>query len=288
MSKDIYNYNNKCYYFKELNFDKGIFDDICDCCYVLLLENSSREKSLYEQLNTYKPHKKIIIQYNKGFKKCDKILYKQSTIYDINDCYYQVFMDAESNNFKNILVFEDDIIFDKKIKNKNIINDIKKLYKNYNVDIFNLGAFNYVYNPLYLFKNRYNCKKFLQYSGVHAVIYNKKVRKIYINSYKNNKRRKTFDEDINILKYGDIYSYKYPIAYQPINLTENMTNWSVFNINVSGFCIKFLNFFGILNSDKPIYAFNKNYFIITILNYIVSLIILIIIFKIFKIINKKK
>ena len=287
MSQDIYNYNNKCYYFKELNFDKGIFDDICDCCYVLLLENSTREKTLYEQLNTYKPHKKIIIQYNKVFKKCDKKLFKQTTTYDINDCYYQVFKDAEFKNYKNILVFEDDIIFDKKVKNNKIINDIKKLYKNYNVDIFNLGPLNYIYNPFYIFNNRYNCKKLLQTSAAHAVIYNKKFRTIFIKSYQENKRKDGFDEDINIFKYSDIYSYKYPIAYQPISLTENMTNWSFFNINVSGFCIKYLKFFGILNSNNPIKAFYKYYYIITILNYIVSLIILIIIFKIIKIINKK-
>ena len=183
MTIDIYNYNNPCYYFKELNFNQGIFDDICDGCYVILLENSNREKMLYEQLNKYKPHKKIIIQYNKGFKKCNKLLYKQTTIYDINDAYYQIFKDSEFKNFKNILILEDDIIFDNKIKDKNIINDIKNLYKKYNIDIFNLGPFNYILNPFFLIKNRFNCKKLLQASGVHAVIYNNKFKNKFIKSY---------------------------------------------------------------------------------------------------------
>ena len=64
--------NNSCYYKKILNFDNGMFDEYIDVAYLLTMENSKRKEHYMEQLNKYKPHKKIIIQYNKGFKLCNK------------------------------------------------------------------------------------------------------------------------------------------------------------------------------------------------------------------------
>jgi hypothetical protein len=287
MNNELYDYNNNCYYFKELNFEKGIFDELCDCCYVLLLESyKEREKTLIEQLNIYKPHKKIIIQYNKGFKNCNKLLYKQSTIYDINDAYYQVFKDSQFKNFNNVLVLEDDVLFDYRIKDQNIINDIKNLYKYHDVDMFNFGPFNYLLNPIIPKKRRFNCYKLLQASGVHAVIYSLKFKNKYIKSYESKKRKSTFDEDINFFKYGNIYTYKFPIAYQPIELTENMKNWKLLNWNASNFSIKILKLFDILENKDPIKAYNKFFKLVKIVNYIFICIILFILYKIYYFIKK--
>ena len=54
--------NNSCYYKKVLNFDNGMFDEYIDVAYLLTMENSKRKEHYMEQLNKYKPHKKIIIQ----------------------------------------------------------------------------------------------------------------------------------------------------------------------------------------------------------------------------------
>ena len=103
--------NQHAYYYKLIKFDKGIFDKYIDMVYILTMENSKRVTHYMTQLNKYKPLKNILIQYNKGFKKCNKKLFKQNTIYDLNDAYYQAFLNAKNNNYKNIIIFEDDFFF---------------------------------------------------------------------------------------------------------------------------------------------------------------------------------
>ena len=41
----------KCYKFDNIFYKKGFLDNIIDAVYVLLLENSGREYSVYSQLN---------------------------------------------------------------------------------------------------------------------------------------------------------------------------------------------------------------------------------------------
>ena len=118
------------YYFKEYNNDKGIFDTIVDITYILLMENSPREKSVLDNIHKFKLSKKVIIQYNKGFLNCKKDLIQQTTNYDLSDAYNNVFIDSLKNNYNRILVLEDDFMFDDRILNKNTLKDIEDLYDN--------------------------------------------------------------------------------------------------------------------------------------------------------------
>ena len=68
------NINKRCYRFKTIYNEKGLYDDFIDMSYVLLMENSKREKHVYEQINKFQPTKKVNIQYNRGYKKCRKKL----------------------------------------------------------------------------------------------------------------------------------------------------------------------------------------------------------------------
>ena len=45
------NINKRCYRLKTIYNEKGLYDDFIDMSYVLLMENSKREKHVYEQIN---------------------------------------------------------------------------------------------------------------------------------------------------------------------------------------------------------------------------------------------
>ena len=143
------NDNSKCYTFKEINVSEGLFDNVIDCCYVLVLEGSERESTINDRLSIMGyPCKKIRIQYNKGFRNCEKVLKEQKTNYDIIDANNNVFLDAKKNKFKNIMVLEDDFIFTDRVKNPEIIKDVENLFDSMDVNIFNLGPILFIYNPL--------------------------------------------------------------------------------------------------------------------------------------------
>ena len=47
------NINEKCYTFKNIYYKNGLYNKFIDMTYVLLLDNSKREKHVYEQLNKF-------------------------------------------------------------------------------------------------------------------------------------------------------------------------------------------------------------------------------------------
>ena len=100
--------NKNSYRYEMIESNEGMFDNYIDIVYILTMENSNRREKYMNQINTYTPHKKILIQHNKGFKKCKKQLYKQTSLYDLNDAFYHAFLNAKENNYKNIIIFEDD------------------------------------------------------------------------------------------------------------------------------------------------------------------------------------
>ena len=100
--------NQHSYRYELIKNEKGMFDNYIDMIYILTMENSTRKEHYMNQINTYIPHKNILIQYNKGFKNCHKKLVKQDTMNDLNDAYYHAFLNASNNDYKNIIIFEDD------------------------------------------------------------------------------------------------------------------------------------------------------------------------------------
>ena len=277
--------NKKCYYFKKFNFNLGILDNVVDCCIVLLMENNKeREKSITKTINKYKLCSNTLIQYNKGYKNCNKTLYIQNSLYDINDAYYNAFKYADSNHYKNILILEDDALFDNNILNPKIIRDIENLYKTTKVNLFNLGPGGVLIHPKNMIIDNYNCKQLLISSSAQSCIYSKDYRKIYYNSYNNKGLRKIgFDEDMNILNYGPIYMYNKPLAYQPYVETENIKHWSENNkfilIDYGNFCLKIFKLSKLDFHNKPIKSFKKLYRITFLLNIIFYLLIIFIICK---------
>jgi hypothetical protein len=234
-----------CYYYKKINFNYGNLDNIIDAVYVLYLENSDRYNSILQQINNLKLSKNNYIQVNKGYKLCKKPIIQNSK-YDLLHSNLTCFLHANSMNYNNILVLEDDFIFDKKILNKNIINELDYFINNYPFDIYSLGNLT---GQIFSFNKHLP----LKYIGcAHSVIVSKNVRNQYIYDYK------YIDTQIDIYytKFNNNYTFYYPLCYQTFNNTVNQKLWSNPFYNLS---IKLL-----LLDKKPKYGFH----ILNILNII--------------------
>jgi hypothetical protein len=262
--------NKHCYSFKEINVSSGIFDNIIDCCYVLVMEDSKREQTIIDRLSIKGfPCKKIKLQYNKGFRTCDKIIKKQKTNFDIIDANNNIFLDAKDNKFKNILVLEDDFNFTDKVKDPEVIKDLEKLYDNMEVNVFNLGTLIFIYNPLYLFYKKYNNINCLVSPLSQGIIHSPKFRNKFIEEYRLNKiDLDHFDGLFNPFFTNGIYCYKDPLCIQPFPETENSKEWSIFGIKNDKLFRTFIRYFE-LDSEYPIQGFKTTNRI----NYIVNLLV---------------
>lgn len=252
LNKHSYRYEYT-YYNSNSNMQNGLFDNYIDVAYILTLENSTRRDKYIEQISRYKPHSKIIIQHNLGFKKCKKNLYKQITYHDLNDAYYHAFLHAKLNNYINILIFEDDFFFDN--VQKKDVHEIGIFIKNNEYHIYNLGPGLNISIPCTL-------KHHLSIISTcsHGVIYNVKYIDFFINKY-----NEGFDAMCDsIWNMHNIIKYKYykPICFQTFPMTENIQNWSL-----SKLAIFFIN---MINLDK---CHQPGYTVLNILSYIIPVII---------------
>ena len=84
------NVNENCYHFKTIKNKNGLYDSFVDMTYVLIMENSEREKHVYDQLEKFQPTKTVKVQYNKGYKKCKKQLCDNKANWDLFDAHYNV------------------------------------------------------------------------------------------------------------------------------------------------------------------------------------------------------
>ena len=170
----ILDYNLKCYEFKNLKFDNGLFDDTVDATYIINLVGNGRYDGVINQINEYKPTSQVYILLNQGFKKCNKTKHIVYPADDLNDAFLQIFRHANDKNYDNIIILEDDFIFNKEIKNKKHINSINKFLKNKQGEdfIYYLGCLPYLMLPnLSNSKHLYNIIS----CGMHCVIYSKKL-----------------------------------------------------------------------------------------------------------------
>ena len=264
---------NNCYKIKTINNISGLFDNSIDATYIIYLEgNVKRLKNIKQQLDNITPTKKIHILLNKGWKKCKKSKYITNTAKDLVDCNITCFKHAKKNNYNNILILEDDFIFDKisefDIKNINCF-----LKNNINNKIsFYFGTLTFIFLPysLYIYRGIINIY-------THSVVFTKKLRNDILNY--NYKKIYCWDIFQNYYNNNKYFYYK-PLCFQTIEETENSKNWPVFLfIKILWFKLVYL-----LNANiKPKFFFEFIYLI----SYFISILFIIILLYILKkIINK--
>jgi hypothetical protein len=211
---------NECYKFDERNFKDSIFKNI-DVTYIVHLENNGRLTHIESQLQKYHPTKKIYILFNKGYKQCKKKDYIDTSVKDLIDAFYTIFIHAREKKYNNILILEDDFIFDEKInENNNHSEKIDEFIENNKETIFlyYLGSITWMQT----YFNEYNNRLILS-TGTHACIYSKKTREYILD---NIEQKSVCDWDV-FLNTNFINRFKYfiPLCYQTFPDTENSKHW---------------------------------------------------------------
>lgn len=211
--------------YEYINFDNGILDNIIDAVYVITLEKSDRFTNIYTQLNDLKLCKTNIIQINKRYNEhYNPSLYAQNSMSHLLYNNIQIFKHSNKYNYNNILILEDDFIFDASIKNQSVINHFEDfINKNKNFNLIYLGNTPIIINP---FSNSYFINAYLN-GQAHSIIYSKKARNIVYNNYKNKNYTWIHLHDIwyNFILNKRYYYYK-NICYQVLTNTENKSLWT--------------------------------------------------------------
>lgn len=267
---------NKCTKYDYIEFNKGLLDNCIDAVYVILLEGSDRTKNVYSQINKFKLCKKNYIQINKPYKQCYiKELKKQTSLYHLLHNNIEIYKHAEINKFNNILILEDDFIFNEDIKKINIIKDIENFIKNTDFNLLYLGCWALGLPNLYSIKFPYMLFGVLS----HSIIFSKKGRNIILKKYEKSSNIKYFGHETSDLWFNSFLNNKYfyykPLCFQPLIMTESRKHWDN----------KFLELgIKILKLDtEPISGLYKGY----IINYIINFCIFITIFYVLFLLYKK-
>lgn len=210
-----------CYRHEYYTFPRGKFDDIVDCTYIMTMENSPRTKTILETFTKYTPTSKCIIQYNKGYKNCKKNLKQQLPNHDLVHSIQNVFKHAIKSGCQRILVLEDDCMFDERINDPEIINDISKFINNNDPKIYSLGTLFHLTFPWEPIVSNHH--RLIWGTCAHAMIYNLKymIETCDIDFLGSG-------TDVEINRHWDKFVYYKPIAYQTFPDTENSrTGWII-------------------------------------------------------------
>lgn len=214
--------NRKCYYYEKIEKQKktGIFDNVIDAVFIILLEGSKREENVRKQLKEYNLHSNIIIQYNKGYKKCNKELEKQETNFDLLDANYQIFETSKKMEYKNILVLEDDFLITPNINKTEYVESIKKIIEKDDYNLISLGGMFFMVGIKDI-----NMTVPGVLTHAQAVIYSHRYFDLFMNKYYYD--FKHVDEFTLVDKK---YLSKIPIIIQSFPETENKKNWPKVNL----------------------------------------------------------
>jgi hypothetical protein len=212
--------DSNCYSFKRLEVTEGLFDSSVDATYVITLEGNGRYESIEAQLKTYHPTKELYIMTNRGYKRCKKNLKMDLPRYDLTDAFINIFRHANAAGYKNVLVLEDDFIFNDKIFDTTILSTVNS-FVSARTDtsfIYLLGCLPQLQIPY-----DWNHNIPVQSGGTHAVIYSRSYRDKAIRDYKET----TIDDwDEYCKQRWNRYTYKEPLIYQLFPMTENRQNWA--------------------------------------------------------------
>tara|TARA_B100001093_G_C26707800_1_gene962043 strand:+ start:62 stop:1060 length:999 start_codon:yes stop_codon:yes gene_type:complete len=232
--------DKECYNFNKISFEDGFFDDSCSATYIIHLLGNGRREDIDKQLNTFHPTNTVFILENKGFKKCKKTLKKQMARYDLIHCYYTIFKHAKENNYENILILEDDFIFDENILKQEIHDDINKFVnkKKNECFIYLPGCFPILQSIICKTHNRLFIK-----ATTHCCIYSKSfIEKTLKFPMDRVDDWDSFTNTIYCSFFFNSYYYHKPLCYQLMPMTDNRKDWIYIPI-ISDLACKYLEYY---------------------------------------------
>jgi len=208
------------YTIKTLEYGDGIFDSCVDATYIIHLKNNGREQHIFDELSRVHPTSVIHIVYNEGFRNVDKGPRVKTTVDDLTHTYLWTFEHAVVQRYRNILILEDDFIFNvediRNPANQKTVCDILESRKTEDY-VFLLGCLPFLVIP----------RDHLTYTGItcgmHCAVYSEQCIRNTL-AY----REKIVDWDIFfnfVSETTNKYVYYKPICYQLFPVTENSANW---------------------------------------------------------------
>jgi len=211
--------NDLCYNYEMIK-NKETYFPIIDCCYVIIMENSKYEEQVKNQLKRYPLSKNIYLQWNRGFKKCEKVLPEQISTADLTDSYKTVLRNAIRNDYKFIMILEEDFLVNKRVDDKGVRGDIEDFMKKRDPNILLLGSILWSTGDVDGNFVEVNLK-----SGTHAMIINKRT----INNlfFKLENSKDIIDMDLLTNKTREKYAYRIPLIVQVFEYSENQKNWGI-------------------------------------------------------------
>ena len=212
--------NDYCYTYEVLKSGRPMFPMI-DCVYVIIMNNSKYEGRVRDQLAKYPLGQRILLQKNAGFKRCSKSIARQDTIADLVDSNYTFLTNAIQNNYRRILVLEEDFIISPKLGDKDVMRDIQSFLTVHDPEALLMGSVLWRTGAMLE-----NFKEVQLKLGTHAIIYNHVgIQKLYDLITK--KMNMVIDVDILTNHYLKMYCYKLPLIIQVYGGTENQKNWGI-------------------------------------------------------------
>lgn len=245
---------NEPYQFELIKNDNGIFDDSLGCTYVIHLEGNGRYDHIKAQLSKYKTSSKIYIVHNEGYKKGRKPVYVNNPPLDLIDTYLTILRHSIEHNHGHILILEDDFIFDEKILDPLVYNDINNFIKSRHIHdsfIYFLGCVPFISRDLSATHRRA-----ITTGGTHALIYSSNIIKCLLNIEPKN----ILDWDNMLGLFEDKYMYHECLCYQPYPITDNSKYWGYWsptNKFFGGISFKFYN--SIIGEEDPKVGFKLLY-----------------------------
>jgi len=208
-----------CYTFEKREYqDSILFDGIdpLNATYIIYTEgNHERWANIENQLAQYHPTKTVYILHNKGWRKCSKPGHIDVTHKDLVSCYLEIFRHAAREGFsRNILVLEDDFIFDPLIKDPVVIGHIEDFTRDMGDAMYMLCCVPFLQIPNIGPHRR--CFSM----GTHSCIYTNALRDRILQA----KEQDIIDWDI-YNQSTKKYMYYTPLCYQPFTYTENSRHW---------------------------------------------------------------
>ena len=226
-----------CTKYKYISFEKGILDDIIDAVYVITLENDKNYNDIMHQINKFKLSKNNYIQINKRYEDCKQDLCEQKSYYHLFHNNIKIFKHSNDKNYNNILVLESDFIFDEKIRDGNVILDLKNFINNQYFNIYYLGVIpiNFEY-----YSSRH--LELIYCSVAHCSIISRNGRRTIINKYMMDKcltncslinKHKCHKHDIWLnYNINNVFCYYIPLCYQTFRNSINTPGCSILHKNI--------------------------------------------------------
>ena len=259
-----------CYSYKVINKCETPILKNVDVVLILAMEGSTRFKEDPFLLNLAK---QTLIQYNKGFKKCNKPSTIISSKQDIVHAYYTAFEYLKEYN--NVIILEDDA----QVINKDplIYDKIDAFIATTNFDIFTFGSFGPLSKYSEDFFNFFNIGSYFfgatPLGAAQAIIYSREARSKLIEDISSSHFNKGHIDITYIGALTRKFTYKYPLIVQLFPNTEHMKYWDGNKFVL--YLIKFM--IAILKLDTHTDAWFFLYFIFRNYISIITLVIIVII-----------